>query len=516
MMFADDWSIKDKGFGSLEIERYRARVEREFLRFCRAPQERLSWLTIIGEPLVVEPGDHGEAVAQRLRGMERKLIARCRRSLPGMKIRGVHEVDVLAPSACRTGRHQADLLRSLGVDVATVASEHRILIPHLHCIVDRADHTPERLADEMKAEFPGPWRTLAKPLHADSSLRSNLESLSSYSTKMKVAYSDAWAGRTTKYADVYEPAWVDTVRSILISIGLENLYFSHGCTGLPSDDPSLTAASENPANLRLTACSTGSEIDSLDCTETIVGSGSSGAVALHGGGRDAEMHGGRLDAGRVLTSPSDNLILIRAKRAAQGSLAAMGPPSCFQRRPGGAASTVAAFLDAHPLHIRHLRENGEDQFSGSTRDLTQSLNLDDDAPIDELAHRCLHIEGVAAQTVNGYDMKPITVTNVAQEVSKCGTIRCRDDPAHALVNELAVETSAKHLSLSSNGLGCRGRPEICNAAHSAPWITRYQVFMSYDHNSVKYLMSHAIRSKWGRLTSYKLCAMQKLNSGSLA
>lgn len=505
MMFADEWSIREKGFCSPEIEDYRSRVEREFLRFSRAPQERLSWLTIIADPLVVEPGDHGEAVAKSLRDMERKLIARCRRSLRGMKIRGVHEVDVLAPSACRIGRHKADLLRTLGVDVATAASDFRILVPHLHCIVDRADHTPERLAEQIKAEFPGPWRTLAKPLHADRDLRSNLESLSSYCTKMKVAYSDAWAGRTTKYADFYESSWIETVRSTLTSIGLQNLYFSHGCAGLPFDATSSTAASRKPANLRLAACSTGNETDAIDCTEAAVGGCSGRAVALDGGRRDPEVQGGRLDAGPVLTPPSDNLMLIRAKRAAQGRLAAMGPPRRFQRRLGGAASTVAAFLDAHPLHIRHLREDGEDQFSHTTRDLAQTLNLDDDAHIDELAHRCLHIEGISPQTVNGDNMKPVTVTNEVQEFSKCWTICCRDDPAYALVDELAIESRAKHLSLGGNGLGGRGRPEIRDAAHSAPWLIRYIVFMIHYHKSVKYLVSHAIRSQSARLNSYKFC-----------
>jgi hypothetical protein len=514
MMVTDEWSISDKGLWSPEIEDYRGRVEREFLKFSRAPQERLSWLTIIADALVVEPGDHGDAVAQSMRDMKRKLIARCRRSMPGMTIRGVFEVDVLAASACRIGRHKADLLRTLGVDVATVASDHRILVPHLHCIVDRADHTPERLAEQMKAEFPGPWRTLAAPLHSHRLLSNNLKSLAGYCTKMKVAYSDAWACRTTKYADIYEAPWVDTVRLSLSSIGLDNLYFSHGGGALPVSGTSLTAAAENPANLRLTACSTGSEIDAIDCTETIGGGGSSRAVALHGGRRDPEMQGGRLDAGRVLTPPSGNLILIRAKRTAQGRLAAMGPPGCCQRRPCRASSTVAAFLDPHSLHIRDLCEDGEDQFSHSTGDLAQSLNLDDDAPVDELAHRCLHIEGVPAQPVNGDDMKPVTVTNVAQEFSKCWTIRCRDDPAHALVNELAVETCAKHLSLSGNGLGRRGRPEICDAAHSAPWLIRYLIFMRQDHKSVKYLVSHPTRSKWARLNSYKLCTRRPGGGGN--
>ena len=248
MMFADEWSIREKGFCSPEIEDYRSRVEREFLRFSRAPQERLSWLTIIADPLVVEPGDHGEAVAKSLRDMERKLIARCRRSLRGMKIRGVHEVDVLAPSACRIGRHKADLLRTLGVDVATVASDRRILVPHLHCIVDRADHTPERLAEQMKAEFPGPWRTFAKPLFSDRPLSENLKSLAGYCTKMKAAYSDAWAGRSTKYVEVYENIWIDTLRMTLSSIGLDDLYFSHGGGRLPASDLSLTAVAENGRN----------------------------------------------------------------------------------------------------------------------------------------------------------------------------------------------------------------------------------------------------------------------------
>lgn len=485
----NDWTIRDKALQSQEIDRYRGRVEREFLRFARAPQERLSFVTIIGEPLVVEAGNHGDSVADALAQIERKLIARCRRSLPGMKIRGVHEVDVLAPNACRIGKHKGDLLRSLGVDVGTVTTEKRILIPHLHCVVDRSGHDSGRLADQMRAEFPGPWRTLVKPLFTDRSLRDNLESLAGYCTKMKVAYCDAWTGRTTKYADLYEANWVETVRLTLGTVGLENLYFSHGCAGLPIDEASLTAAPENSEILRPSALSTGSEVGAIDHGETI-GDGSDGTIALHGCCGDAEMQSGRLDARGVFASPSNNLILIRAKGSAQRNLAPMGAPRFFQRRPGGAASTIATFPDPHPFHVSDLRKDSEDQFANTPCDLAQSLDLDDHTPVDEDADRCLHIERISTKPINGNDMKPIAIPQVAHEFLERRTIRRRNNSTHTLVNELAVEPSAQHFALSGNRLGSRGRPVICDAAHAAPWLKRYLIFMIPDHKSVKYLLSH--------------------------
>lgn len=378
----------------------------------------------------------------------------------------------------------------LGVDVGTVATEKRILIPHLHCVVDRSGHGSARLADQMRAEFPGPWRTLVKPLFTDRSLRDNLESLARYCTKMKVAYSDAWTGRTTKYVDTYEADWVDTVRLTLGTVGLENVYFSHGCAGLPIDQASLTAAPENSANLRPLAGLTGSEIGAIYYRKTMGADESGGTVALHGCRGDTEMQGGRLDARVVFVSPSDDLTLIRAKWSAQRSLAPMGASSFFQRRLGGAASTIAAFPDPLPFHVSNLRKNSKYQFANTACDLAQSLDLDDHTPVDEGADRRLHIERISTQTVNSDDMKPVAFPQVAHEFLERRTIRRRNNSTHTLVNELAVEPSAQHFALSGNRLGSRGRPIICDAAHAAPWLKRYFVFMIPDHKSVKYLMSH--------------------------
>ena len=231
------WSVGlDKGLHAPEIEALRIDAHRSFAQFVRVPPERLMWMTIIGSAIVVEPGDHSHAVVAALQDIERRLVLRSRRRLPGLRIRGVHEVDMLTLSH-HMGPHKIALLGALGIDVVALRSalddddrrqQRRVLVPHLHCVIDLAQHTSRKVSEELRAEFPGVWRTLGKSLYGHRTIAENLRSLASYSTKLKVAYSDSLGGRPTKFGTLYEPEWRDSFVGTLQAIGLSNLLFRHG------------------------------------------------------------------------------------------------------------------------------------------------------------------------------------------------------------------------------------------------------------------------------------------------
>ncbi|MCI1141576.1 hypothetical protein MOP88_03230 [Sphingomonas sp. WKB10] len=148
----------------------------------------------------------------------------------------MHEIDLLTLSP-HMGAHKVALLDVLGVDVHRLLAvhrdddrggKHRIIVPHLHAVIDSAGHEPRRVSDEIRAEFPGSWRTLGKSLYQGRANATNLESLASYSTKLKVAYSDSLGDRATKFHSLYEPEWCKTVCSTLQGVGLDNLLFRYG------------------------------------------------------------------------------------------------------------------------------------------------------------------------------------------------------------------------------------------------------------------------------------------------
>jgi len=231
------WSVgADKGLHSPNIEAFRSNVRRAYAQFVRVPVSRLMWMTIIGSAFVGEPGDYTAEVAEAFLNIERKLVSRSRRRFPGLRIRGVHEIDLLTLSP-HMGSHKLALLDALGVDVHGRLAvhdgddrrdKHRILVPHLHAVIDLSGHEPKRVSDELRAEFPGNWRTLGKSLYQGRANATNLEALASYSTKMKVAYSDSLGDRVTKFHGLYEPEWCETICSTLQGVGLDNLLFRYG------------------------------------------------------------------------------------------------------------------------------------------------------------------------------------------------------------------------------------------------------------------------------------------------
>ena len=88
---------------------------------------------------------------------------------------------------------------------------------------------------QLRAEFHGVRRVMGKPLSAERSVCENLRRLAAYSTKLKVAYCDAWGGRITKFGANYESEWIASIELTIRNLGLQNLLFIHGgvSTALP-------------------------------------------------------------------------------------------------------------------------------------------------------------------------------------------------------------------------------------------------------------------------------------------
>jgi hypothetical protein len=238
------WRIDTgKGLVAPEIEELRRNTLQAYMQFRRVPHDRLIWLTIISAAIVVTPGNHSSHLASTVWETEEKIIARCRRRLPGLRIRGVHEVDLLTPSA-HMGAHKVKMLKSLGVDAAFERdagnikhdddrdgqhqSATRILLPHFHAIVDRREHSAAKVAEEFRSAFPGSWRTLGKSLYSHQTVAFNLSNLAGYSTKMKVAYNDSMGDRNTKFFNLYEPEWRDSIIDTLQTFGTDRLLYQYG------------------------------------------------------------------------------------------------------------------------------------------------------------------------------------------------------------------------------------------------------------------------------------------------
>ena len=223
------WSIDaTHGVRSIEISDSRKNLISYFKQLSRIPADRIIWMTVISAAILVKSGDHSHIVAGLMERVERQIARRCRSKLPGMRLRGAHEIDVIARSAIRCAPHKRALVSKLGIDVDAIEADQRVLIVHLHCVIDRGQHSAENVSDQFRAEFPGSYRVMAKPLSDDRSVSENLTRLAKYCTKFKVAYSDSWCDRNTRYAGRYEKEWVETIVSTIKNIGVDRMVYRYG------------------------------------------------------------------------------------------------------------------------------------------------------------------------------------------------------------------------------------------------------------------------------------------------
>jgi len=150
-------------------------------------------------------------------------------------------------------------------------------------------------------------------------------------------------------------------------------------------------------------------------------------------------------------------------------------------RPSGSATAFTPLFDPQPLHVSHLRQHGEDQFTGSTPNLPKATHLDRNSLVKKVPDGRLNIERVATEAINREDAHGVCLPNIGKQFSESGTIRRKHCAGHRLIDKLTVEATAKRAPLSLNRLVGSGGPIIGNAAHRAfPWIKTYSTILRQD------------------------------------
>jgi len=215
----------------MDLELWRQSVTADFLTMARAPRERLRWITLILAVRVVRLGDDpAHEVASIIEALPAELRACAMTSgfiKRGTRWAGVVEIDLLHPRLLG-GAVKRDLIGLLaGVDPDTLAPDQRVIVVHLHAVVDAKGHvSPEKFVRDARKFWPGARRVHSASIWTEGTVAENLERLASYSTKLRFQYSQSWDGTKTKFFMPYEPAWKAWMHRLHDNLGLSNLVIS--------------------------------------------------------------------------------------------------------------------------------------------------------------------------------------------------------------------------------------------------------------------------------------------------
>jgi hypothetical protein len=210
---------------------WRKAVEAAYLTMARTPRERLRWITVILDVRVVtltdDPSGDIGAIVECLRQDWRACAMRSGYIKRGTRWAGVVEIDLVHPRLLG-GAAKRDLIGELGgVDPATLTADQRLIITHLHVVVDCQGHaSPAILEKDIRAQWPGPRRVHSAKIKPDGTVADNLERLASYSTKLKFQYSQSWEGKNTKFFMSHEPEWKVWMQRLFDDVGLTTMVFT--------------------------------------------------------------------------------------------------------------------------------------------------------------------------------------------------------------------------------------------------------------------------------------------------
>lgn len=210
---------------------WRKAVKSAYLTMARTPRDWLRWITVILDVRVVtltdNPSDDIGAVVECLRQDWRACAMRSGYIKRGTRWAGVVEIDLVHPRLLG-GAAKRDLIGKLGgVDPATLTADQRLIITHLHVVVDCRGHpSPAILEKDIRAQWPGPRRVHSAKIKPDGTVADNLERLASYSTKLKFQYSQSWEGKNTKFFTAHEPEWKVWMQRLLDNVGLTKFVFA--------------------------------------------------------------------------------------------------------------------------------------------------------------------------------------------------------------------------------------------------------------------------------------------------
>jgi hypothetical protein len=214
-----------------DIETWRKSVEADFLTMARVPRDRLRWITLILAVRVVrlsdDPADQVISIIEQLPDELRACAMRSGFLKRGTRWAGVVEIDLVCPRMLGGGAKR-DLIGVLaGIDPDTLTPDQRLIIVHLHAVVDAKGHaTPDKFVADMRKCWPGPRRVHSASIWTEGTVAENLERLASYSTKLWNHYSEAWEGRPTRRLMAREPEWTAWMRRLHDAIGLSNMVVS--------------------------------------------------------------------------------------------------------------------------------------------------------------------------------------------------------------------------------------------------------------------------------------------------
>lgn len=246
----------------MDINEWRQSVTADYLTMARAPRDRLRWTTLILAVRVVrlgdDPSDEVISIIEQLPDELRACAMQSGFLKRGTRWAGVVEIDLVHPRLLG-GAAKRDLIGILaGIDPDTLTADQRLIVVHLHAVVDSKGHTkPDKFADDMRKCWPGPRRVHSASIWTEGTVAENLTRLASYSTKLWNHYSEAWEGRATRRLMAREPEWTAWMHRLHDAIGLPNMVVSSVSSRAAqcprSDDESLIPQGfdENPEGPQL-------------------------------------------------------------------------------------------------------------------------------------------------------------------------------------------------------------------------------------------------------------------------
>lgn len=203
-------------------------------------RRHLRWLTIILKVLRVREADIIDPDGRRKVCAEiAKIAADYRRewtgmargrSLSGLRWRGVIEIDIRRHVA--EGGHSAATMAALGADTAALAADERLVVVHVHLVVDGAGRAADddldgsgwadEVGDVLRSIWRAPWGVHITGLRTDQTVPEAVERLYGYCAKDRRQYATGGlGGAVTKYGDAYEWSWTRLVTAAYAGIDRE-------------------------------------------------------------------------------------------------------------------------------------------------------------------------------------------------------------------------------------------------------------------------------------------------------
>lgn len=215
-------------------------IGRSWYYLTTRERRHLRWVTIILRVLrvreadIIDPDRRREVcalIAEIVDDYRADWTAQTRgRNLSGLTWRGVVEIDVRRNLA--SDGHAAATMAALGVDTGSLATDERLIVVHVHLVLDGAGRAADGDLDGegwaghvgcvLRATWMGPWRVLIKGLRTDQTVPEAVTRLHGYCHKDRRQYATGGLGDTpVRYGDHYEWSWTRLVSEAYAGLNRE-------------------------------------------------------------------------------------------------------------------------------------------------------------------------------------------------------------------------------------------------------------------------------------------------------